>query len=190
MSSAPLSRISPEQYLEAERASEQKHEYWYGEVFAMAGGSPAHSLVINNLQFRLTGLLIGKPCFVFNADVRVAVASHELITYPDATVLCGHAQYVDEGRDTLTNPTMVVEVLPPSTAKSDRGDKAFHYRRVPSMLEILLVDPAPVMIEHYWKLLNGHWELEMVTDPAAVLHFPHLDIELPVADIYRNVELL
>ncbi len=190
MSTAPVSRISPKQYLEAERAAEKKHEYWYGEVFAMAGGSPPHSLVISNLQFALTSLLRGKPCLVFNAHLRVAVSSEELITYPDITILCGMPQYIDDKRDTLTNPTMVVEVLSPSTAKTDRGDKVFQYRRVGSMREILLVDPTPATIEHYWKLPNGHWEVETITDPAALLQFPHLDIELPVAEVYRNIELL
>ena len=190
MSSAPIPSISPEQYLEAERAADQKHEYWYGEVFAMAGGSPRHSFIINNVQGVLTSGLRGRPCFVFNADLRVAVSWDELITYPDVTVLCGLPQYADDKRDTLTNPTMVVEVLSPSTAKTDRGDKVFQYRRVPSMREILLVDPAPTTIEHYWKLPNGHWEVETITDPSAVLRFPHLDIDVPVAEIYRNVELL
>lgn len=176
--------------MEFERIAEHKHEYWYGEVFAMAGGSPRRSFVINNLQFVLTGLLRDKPCFMFNSDLRVAASRQELITYPDITVLCGMPQYSDDRRDTLTNPTMVVEVLSPSTAKTDRGDKVFQYRRVPSMLEILLVDPAPVIIEHYWKLPNGHWELETITDPAVTLRFPHLDVETAVAEIYRNVDLL
>jgi Uma2 family endonuclease len=99
-------------------------------------------------------------------------------------------EYTDERRDTLTNPTMAVEVLSPSTATTDRGQKVFHYRNLGSMREILLVDPAPTMIEHYWKLPNGHWELETITDLAAVLRFPHLDIEMSVAEIYRNIELL
>lgn len=121
----PIPRLTREEFLETERAAEEKHEYWYGEVFAMAGGSPAHSLVIGNLQIALGKRLDGTQCFVFNCDLRVVVQWGELITYPDATVLCGKPQYADERKDTLTNPTLVAEVLSPSTRKTDLGDKAF-----------------------------------------------------------------
>ena len=90
----------------------------------------------------------------------------------------------------MTNPSLVVEALLPSTAGKDRGDQTFLYRQVPSMREILLVEPTPVWVEHYWKLPNGHWELETVTDAAAVLSLASLDCELPVAEIYRKLDRL
>lgn len=189
MSTAPITHLTPEEYIELERASDEKHEYWYGEVYAMAGGMPPHSFVINNIQYALTAHVMGRGCHVFNADLRVSVRWDTLITYPDATVVCGPPKYVDERRDTVTNPTLVVEVLSPSTATKDRGAKTFLYRQVTSMREILLVEPTPVWIEHYWKLPNGHWELETVTDPAAILKLPSLDCELPVAEIYRDFEI-
>jgi Uma2 family endonuclease len=190
MSSLPLARLSPQEFLEWERNAEQKHEYWDGEVFAMAGGSPAHSLVIGNVQVALGRRLDASPCFVFNADLRVAVRWGELITYPDITVLCEEPQYFDSKEDTLTNPTLIVEVLSPSTKKTDRTEKSFMYREIPSMREILLVDPAPTMIEHYWKLPNGHWELETVRNPGAAIALVSLDQQLPVSEIYRKVDLL
>lgn len=189
MSTALITHLTPEQYLELDRASDVKNEYWYGEMYAMAGGMPPHSFVINNVQYALTGRLLGKGCHVFNADLRVSVRWDTLITYPDATVVCGPPKYVDDRRDTVVNPTLVLEVLSPSTAAKDRGDKAFLYRQVSSMREILLVEPTPIWIEHYWKLPNGHWELETVTDPAAILKLPSLDCELPVAEIYRDFEI-
>ena len=189
MASLPLTRVTPEEYLERERSSDTKHEYWDGEIFAMAGGSPAHSFIINNSQTSLTNRLRGKQCYVFNADLRVAAAWPGLITYPDATVVCGMPSYVDDRLDTITNPTLVVEVLSPSIAQSDRGEKAFRYRQTASMREILLVEPEPVFIEHYWKLPNGHWELETVTQLSAVLQLPSIACELPAAEIYRDVEI-
>ncbi len=190
MSSLPIPRLTPEEFLERERAAEEKHEYWYGEVFAMAGGSPPHSFVINNIQTALTNLLRGGSCYVFNSDLRVAVRWNELITYPDVTVLCGQPVYSDDQRDTMTNPAMVVEVLSPSTRKSDRGDKVFLYRQMPSMREILLVEPVPTMIEHYSKLPNGRWELETITDRSAIIQLPNLNQSLPVAEVYRDIEIL
>jgi len=190
MSSVPVVRLTPEEYLELERAATEKHEYRYGEMFARASGSPAHSFVINSIQHAITSFLSDKPCFAFNADLRVSVRWGALITYPDVTVVCDRPQYVDDRRDTLTNPTLVVEVLSPSTRKNDRGEKAFLYRQSPSMREILLVDPEPTMIEHYWKLPNGNWELETLTDRSAVIHLRCVDRDLSVAGIYRNVEFV
>jgi Uma2 family endonuclease len=190
MSTVPVTHLTPEEYLAIERASETKHEYWYGEMYARAGGSPPHSLVINNIQAALSNILEEKDCLVFNAGLRVSVRWETLITYPDATVVCGEPKYIDEYRDTVTNPILVVEVLSPSTAVKDRGTKAFLYRQVASMCEILLVEPSPVDVEHYWKLPNGHWELETVTDPGAILKFPSLACEMPVAKIYRKIDRL
>ncbi len=130
-----------------------------------------------------------KGCHVFNADLRVSVRWDTLITYPDATVICGPLKYADDRRETVVNPALVLEVLSPSTAAKDRGDKAFLYRQVSSMREILLVEPTAVWIEHYWKLPNGHGELETVTDPVAILKLPSLDCELPVAEIYGDFEI-
>ncbi len=183
-------RLAPEEYLYLERAAEEKHEYRYGEVFAMEHGSPAHSLVAANIQTALGIPLRNCSCYVFNCHLRVAARWDELITYPDITVLCGKPEYADDRKDTLTNPAMVVEVLSPSTRKSDRGDKAFLYRQVPSMREILLVDPAPTMIEHYTKLPKGNWELEVVADRSAIMQLPNLNQALPVTEIYRNIEIL
>jgi len=189
MSSVPITYLTPEEYLELDRASDVKNEYWYGEMQAMAGGLPTHSFIINNVQATLTNLLRDEDCHVFNSDLRVSVRWDTLITYPDATVVCGPPKYVDDRRDTVTNPTLVVEVLSPSTAANDRGDKTFLYRQVASMREILLVEPVPVWVEHYWKLPNGHWELETVTDRDAILKLPNLNCELPVAELYRNFEI-
>jgi len=182
--------VTPEEFLERERAADAKHEYRHGQVFAMAEGSPPHSFVINNIQVALATLLRDRPCYVFNADLRVSVRWGKLITYPDVTVICEKPQYVDERRDTLTNPSLIVEVLSPSTRQLDLGDKAFLYREAPSMREILLVDPEPVMVEHYWRLPNGHWEVETVEDRTASIRLASLDCGLAVSEIYRNVELL
>jgi Uma2 family endonuclease len=189
MSSVPITYLTPEKCLKLERASDEKHEYWYGGRYAMAGGLLPHSLVINNVQAARTSFLRDRDCLVFSADLRVAVRWDTLITYPDATIICGPPKYVDDRRDTVTNPTLVVNLLSLSAARENRGDKTFLYREVPSMCEILLVEPARVWIEHRWKLPNGHWEFETLTDPAAVLRLSNLECERSVAEIYRDFEI-
>src|SRR5579884_1869863 len=139
MASQPISRLTPEEYLALDRASDVKHEYWCGEVYAMAGGSPAHSFVINNIQTALTIAVRDRDCGVFNADLRVCVDASQLWTYPDITVVCGGPKYTDARRDTISNPVLVVEVLSPSTARFDRGEKVRLYAKCPSVRGILLV---------------------------------------------------
>jgi Uma2 family endonuclease len=190
MSSLPTARLTTEAFLELERAAEEKHEYWHGEVFAMADGSPAHSLVISNIQIALGMRLAGKRCYVFNSDLQVIVRAGELVTYPDITVLCDKPRYSDDRKDTLSNPTLVVEVLSPSTRKTDLGEKAFLYRQMTSLKEILVVDQTPGVIEHHWKLPNGHWELEVLSDPGAAIKMESLGFDLPVSEVYSNIEVL
>jgi Uma2 family endonuclease len=178
MSSVPISYLTPGEYLELERLSDEKHEYWYGEMYAMACGSPAHSFLISNLNTAIGKRVQGTGCRTFNADLRFAVRWGTLITYPDITVISGPPNYVDDHRATVTNPTLVLEVLLPSTATKDRGDKTYLYRQAPSTREILLVEPTPVLVERYWKPPNGHREIETVTGPATILKLHSLDCEL------------
>src|SRR6478672_4613835 len=120
MSAAPKPYISPEEYLERERQAETKSEYFAGEVFAMAGGTPEHSLIAANVTGGLWPQLLQKPCRVYTSDLRVHT-SEPHYSYPDVTVVCGEPQFLDEQRDTLLNPTVIVEVLSPTTEAWDRG---------------------------------------------------------------------
>lgn len=190
MASQPLTRLTPEEYLALDRASDQKNEFWCGEVYAIAGGSPAHSFVISNVQIALGTRFLERDCLVFNSDLRVCVDASKLWTYPDITVVCGQPKYTDEKRDTISNPALVVEVLSPNTKRFDRGEKLRLYAQCPSVRGILLVDPESVDVEYSWLLPNGHWETAFVSDRTAVVTLSGFDCELPVAEIYRKVELL
>ena len=190
MSSQPLAYVSPEEYLELERKADTKHEYIQGEIVAMAGGTPQHAAISANISGELRNRLSGRPCIVFSPDLRVAVRGAELITYPDVTVLCSQPQYTDDKRDTLVNPTFIAEVLSPSTKNFDRGEKSRLYRMVPSLTEFLLVDQAGIEIEHWQRLPNGNWEIATIRDLQGVVRLPSLDCELPVSEIYRNIEAL
>lgn len=188
MSSNPVSYVTPEAYLAFERGADAKHEYVAGEIAAMAGGSPAHSLIAANVAGALGVRLEGR-CLVFNSDLRVC-AGNELITYADVTVLCGHPAFLDDQRDTLTNPAFICEVLSPSTENFDRGEKARLYRALPSIGEFLLISQTPVEIEHFSRINVGKWEISTIRDPNAVIPLPTLGCDLPVVEIYRGIELL
>ena len=125
--------FTPAEYLALERAADAKSEYLDGEIVAMTGGSRAHSLIAANLVRELGNALRERPCEVYGSDLRVSVALAGLYAYPDVTVVCGQPTFTDDERDTLENPTVIVEVLSPSTEGLDRGAKFTRYRRLPSL---------------------------------------------------------
>ncbi|MBI3683927.1 MAG: Uma2 family endonuclease [Acidobacteria bacterium] len=188
MATQPVPRFTMEEYLARERAAAFKSEYIHGEIVAMAGGTPRHSLIIGNMQYALSRRLEHSPCHVFNADLRVCVQVGDLVTYPDVTVLCGPAQFLDDKEDTLINPTVLVKVLSLSTRNYDRGEKARLYRAVRSLQEYLLIDPVPVEIEHGRRMPNGNWELATVRSRDHILELTSTGCSIPIEEIYRNVE--
>ena len=131
--------LSPEEYLEIERQAEGKNEYYNGEIFAMSGVSRRHDRINFQLTFLIAQHLRGKRCDGFTAGMRVLAIPSGLYTYPDLSVGCDEPQFADPHVDTLTNPTLLVEILSPSTENYDRGKKAKLYRAIPSLQELLLI---------------------------------------------------
>jgi Uma2 family endonuclease len=184
----PVSHVTAEEYLRLDREADTKHEYIDGQIVAMAGGSPRHSLVTANISYQLNLRLPDGPCAVHSPDLRVCVRADRLLTYPDVTVVCGPPEYFDERRDTIVNPTILVEVLSPSTRGFDRGEKAFLYRQVPSVCEYLLVDPDSTHVEHY-RRAGGEWVLKSYANVSETIALGSVGVELPVATIYHRIEL-
>jgi Uma2 family endonuclease len=135
---APVRRLTEAEYLEFERRADVRHEFSDGEVFAMAGGTFAHSQIAGNL-IRSIGNRLPIACAVLTADMRVKCDMTGLYTYPDVSVVRGERRFLDDRQDTLLNPVMVVEVLSDATEAYDRGRKFEHYRRIPSLRGYLLV---------------------------------------------------
>src|SRR5260370_442826 len=186
MSSHSLSYVTPEEYIERERLATEKSEYIDGEIVAMAGGTPRHTLFAMNFAVFVGHQLRGSSCRIFGSDLRVCIRWGSLITYPDITVVCGQAEYTDEKRDTVTNPTLIVEVLSPSTRSYDRGEKARLFRMVLSLREFLLVDQETVEVEHWRRLPNGNWELATVRECGVTLHLESIGCDVPIDEIYRG----
>jgi Uma2 family endonuclease len=185
MSAAPKPCITPEQYLEMDRQADFKSEYYAGEVFAMAGGSPEHSLIAANVSGELRAQLLGKPCRVYNSDRRVRV-NEELYTYPDVTAVCGEPEIGDE--DTMLNPTVIVEVLSSTTEAWDRGGKSEQYRQRESLQEYLLVAQDRAHVERYSRQPDGQWLLSEVNGREARLALPSLGCELALSQVYHMVD--
>lgn len=187
MASPPSSLLTPEQYLELERASEEKHEFIDGAMVAMAGGSIRHALICMNAGAAFHRALAGTSCLTFSPDARVSVFWDRLITYPDVTVVCGKPEYTDARKDTLTNPTVVVEVLSPSTRNFDQGEKARLYRQLPSLREFLIVEQERVFVEHYRRLPDGSWQIVVYAEEGSVIRLDSLGATLAVSELYLGV---
>jgi len=185
---AATKRISVDEYLAVERLSENKHEYFAGQIFAMAGASYAHTVIAANCAGELRDSLRHTDCNVASADLRVRTVS-SLYTYPDVTVVCGKPQFDDEEKDTLTNPVILVEVLSRSTEGYDRGQKFLNYRSIPSLREYVLISQRQMLVEHFLRQPNGQWVLTTYNSPESSIVFPTLNVSVPIANLYLKVQL-
>lgn len=180
--------ITPEEYLRLEREAEYKSEYYAGEIFAMAGGKAAHSLIPMNVGAELRNHLKGKGCVPYDSNLRIMVPATGLYTYPDLSVICGPLEYAPDTDDTIVNPTLLVEVLSDSTEGYDRGKKFEHYRSIPSFREYVLISQAAPSVEVFSKQPDGNWMLIHLKGLDAKARLQSLDIELSLAEIYYEVQ--
>lgn len=178
---------TPEEYLARERMAEAKSEYRDGKAYAMAGASRAHNLITGNIFAQFHATLRGRPCETYMNDMRVKVAKSRLYTYPDVVVVCGEPRFEDSKGDVLLNPTVIVEVLSPSTASYDRGDKFFHYRRLPSLQEYVLIAQESRRVEHYTRQ-GDQWLLTEFSESDQIVIFPTIACQVPLTEIYARVE--
>jgi Uma2 family endonuclease len=190
MASNPKTYITSEEYLELERKAEFKSEYLNGEIFAMAGASPRHVLIVNNSVIELGALLKGKSCRVFSSDLRVKIPATGLFTYPDVVVLCDKPQYDAKQKDTVTNPTVIVEVLSKSTKNYDRGENFEHYRSIESFTDYVLVAQDKFHVEHFAKQADGSWLLKETNNLEDSIKIDSIDCELKLIDIYANYDFV
>ena len=190
MTAQPKPYITEAEYLELERASAGKHEYFAGEIYAMTGASEQHNLIASNVNAALHRQLRGQPCRVYPSDMRVKVTQTGLNTYPDLSVVCGPPQFTDPAkRDTLINPTVIVEILSPSTERYDRGLKFQSYRTIASLQEYILIAQDRRHIERYARHEGNQWILTEALGPQASLYIAALAATLDLADVYEQVEM-
>ena len=172
-------------YVDLEQASNVRHEYFQGEIYAMAGGTPDHAALCLAFGAELREKLKGDRCRAFSADLRIRVLASGLATYPDVSVVCGPLERDPESRTTVTNPTVVVEVLSPSTEEYDRGDKFELYKQMPSLKEYVLVSFRDPVIQVWRRNSDGAWLQEEARSGARV-RLLSLGCEIAVDDVYRD----
>ena len=189
MSTLPLPRVTPEEYLKYDRSSDLRNEYIFGEIVPMVAGTYEHGLIQANTIWALRTCLAGSPCKILGSSVRVLLHRESLYAYPDATVHCGKPEFLDRESDTITNPKLIVEVLSPTTRNFDLGDKTRMYLQIPSLTDLLLVEQDKVWIEYWSREAGGKWDRNVWTDLQDALKIPSLNSELPVAEVYSGVDL-
>lgn len=189
MTVAVAELISPQEYLELERKSLTKHEYIAGRIVEMAGATREHNLIVSNVIFIFMSQLRGRSASVYPSDMRIRVPSTGLYTYPDITVVIGDDLLEDDERDILLNPTVIVEVLSPSTATYDRGEKFQSYRTIESLQEYLMIAQDHHRVEHYVRQPDGQWLFSEAMALAESIRLPSINCELPLADVYDKVDI-
>jgi Uma2 family endonuclease len=180
--------LTLDQYLERELQTGVKYEFLRGEIFAMVGGSPRHALIATNFTGEARQRLRNSHCVPYNSDLRIKIETSGLYTYPDASIFCEELRLDGEIPNAVLNPTVVVEVLSDSTEKYDRGVKSSHYRRLPSLKELVLISQDRPMVECYRRHEEGRWLLTEASALEQELVLESVGIAIPLSEIYRNVE--
>jgi Uma2 family endonuclease len=179
--------VSEEEYLARERAGETRHEYRRGEIVAMAGASREHILITGSSHASLYAQLRKRPCEVYMNDMRLKIALRRSYVYPDLIVVCGEPRFVDDYVDNLLNPTVIIEVLSPSTEAHDRGERFEQYRGIDSLREYLLIAQDRYHVDHFVRQEGGHWLLKDADGLEATLVLPSIGCELVLADVYEKL---
>lgn len=189
MAASPVpGKMTVEEYLEFERASEEKHEYYGGELVAMAGARNNHVRIVMSLSIALGRRLEGTPCEPRGNDQRVGLATGETFVYPDLTINCGEPTFREGEFDTLTNPKVVFEVLSESTEHRDRGIKARIYWSIPSVEAYVLVSQTEPRVELFTRIGPGEYRLREFVGLEATLPLESVGIEVPLGEIYARVD--
>jgi Uma2 family endonuclease len=193
MSSLPIRRYTPEQYLEIDRRAEQRSEYVNGEILAMAGASREHNLIVTNLVREVSTRLRGQPCETYSNDLRVKGRATGAFLFPDVIVGCAPLEFEDASLDILLNPVVLMEVLSPTTESNDRGWKFAHYRQMATLTDYVMLSQYQPFVEHYTRHSGdphsgNQWVLTELRGPEAVLRLPSIGCEMPLSEIYERVE--
>jgi Uma2 family endonuclease len=179
---------TPEEYLALEEAADHRSEYYQGQIYAMAGGPYKHEVIAGNFYAALHRYAQNGKCVAVASNMRLLVERHGLYTYPDAMLVCGKPQFVTNRTDIILNPLILVEVLSKSTRAYDLGDKFEFYRSIPTFQDYVMVDQDRVFVEYYHKLGAQRWVLTEISDPATVLTLQSIKLDIPVYELYHQVD--
>jgi Uma2 family endonuclease len=193
----PRPKYTVEQYLNLERAATDRHEYFDGEIIAMAGEKMPHGIISTNVVVALGTQLKGTPCFAVTKDTKVrsglgiasARSTRGMFSYPDILVICGKPEFFDEHHDVVMNPTTIVEVLSKSTESFDRGEKFQRYRAWnPTLQDYVLVSQTQPFVEHFRPQPDGSWTMQESIGLEATVVLSSISCTLKLTDIYDRVD--
>ncbi len=187
MQEATRSNVTEAEYVEIERRSDIKHEYYQGEMFAMAGASRKHNIISSNIIRDLGNQLRQGPCRVFPSDMRVKIDRIRKYVYPDVSVVCNKDEFTDEEEDTITNPDLIIEILSDSTEAYDRGHKFAHYRKLTSLKEYVLISQDERKIEIFTKNESGYWLYAETDEDRFEIILKSVSCKLNLNDVYEKV---
>ncbi len=180
--------LTPEEYLTWERKQPFKNEYHNGQIIAMSGASRAHNRITVDITIQLGNQLMNSECEVFASEMRVRTSPEISYFYPNIIVVCDEPRFEDDTFDTLLNPIVLIEVLLPSTAAFDRGEKFEYYKQLASLQEYILISQNSVRVEHYCRQ-ETQWIHNTFQRPEDVLSLVSIECEVPLRAIYRRVIL-
>ncbi|MEY3443267.1 MAG: hypothetical protein RLZZ519_1548 [Bacteroidota bacterium] len=180
--------LTEEEYFAYEASIEGVAEYFNGEIFDMAGGSESHSSITSNLNRHLGNKLEGKDCRVYGESLRLQIEAANSFVRPDLWVICGKTDLMPKRKDTARNPVLIIEVQSKSTTNWDRTGKFNLYRKIPTLMEYVLVEQSVPQVDLFARNANGFWEFRSVTEMEDEVFFQSLGVAVPMADIYRNVD--
>jgi Uma2 family endonuclease len=182
------SKFTEQEYLDMERKADRKHEFYQGEIFAMAGAGTRHNTIFGNVFGNLFIRLKGSQCQPYGSDMRMHIPQNTLYTYPDIAIYCKDVVDLDDNDDIFTEPRVIIEILSPSTQDYDRGSKFMLYRDIPTLKNYILIDSESRRIESFRFNNYGHWELEEFTKPEELVTIKTMDISIPLHEIYANTK--
>ncbi len=178
-----------EEYLEMENAALEKHEYYKGEIFAMSGASGRHNVISSNLIISLGISLKGNSCQPYGSDMRIHIPENSLFIYPDISIICGDVISSNEEENTAIHPTVIIEILSPSTRNYDRGEKFMLYRAIPALKNYILVDSESIHAEHFAINKEGLWQLKEHNKIYEEIFIETLNVKLPMKEVYERSKL-
>ncbi len=188
MSAAPVLKYTIEQYLEMEDASPEKNEFYNGEIFAMAGASLNHNKIVSCTHIFIgSHLTKSKKCDIFPSDLKIHCKTNSLFTYPDLSIICGEPEVLEGRKDIVTNPSVLIEVLSPSTQDYDRGSKFGLYRKIESLKEYITISSMEVYVEKHDKQSDGSWLLNEYKNMEESFNINSIGLEFLVGNLYNNL---
>ena len=182
-------KISIEEYLAMENAALEKHEYYKGEIILRPPCNVTHNIITGNLLGTIAVEAKAKDCQPFNSDLRIHIPSNIFFTYPDISIICGEVITLNNDDWNVLNPSVIIEVLSPSTKNYDRGEKFKLYRDIPTLKEYILADSESIHVEVFRLNENNHWELEEYNSIDDLLYIKVIDEKIPLSEIYEGVKV-